>query len=216
MFCPDCKIWLNGHLQWEDHKRGMKHSLNTRPVLIAADAEARAAKARRLCQEWVGFQRGPEEEAEARDEEASRHRAELEVTRMRAQGVAVAVAAAQQDFAVVVAMKQLGLADEEEVQEARARVARTESRQQRMIDQAVAVSTAAGQRSVDEAVAEVRRLEVAPVRQWLQAALAERDMWRQTAEDTAKAEEGARRLRGRLGARAAAAAQAVAGPIAVD
>ena len=96
-------------------------------------------------------------------------------------------------------------------------VARTGSRQQRMIDQAVAVSTAAGQRSVDEAVAEVRRLEVAPVRQWLQAALAERDMWRQTAEDTAKAEEGARRLRGRLGASPAAArALPAAGPIVLD
>ena len=193
------------------------HRQNTHPVVTKADAEARVAKARRLCQEWVGFGRGPEEPAEARDEEASRFRAELEVTRMRAQGVAVAVAAAQQDFAVVVAMKRLGLADEEAVREARAQVARAESRQQRMIDQAVAVSTAAGQRSVDEAVAEVRRLEVAPVRQWLQRALAERDMWRQTAEDTAKAEEEARRLRGRLGARAAAArALAAAGPIVVD
>ena len=129
---------------------------------------------------------------------------------MRAQAVAVAVAAAQQDFAVVVAMKQLGLADEEEVQEARARVARMEPRKQRMIDQVVALSTAASQRSVDEAVAEVRRLEVAPVRQQLERALA-------AAKDNAKAAEEAPRRRGRLGARAAAArALAAAGPIVVD
>ena len=211
MFCPECWLMLNGQLQWEDHLRSPMHRQNTHPVVTKADAEARVAKARRLCQEWVGFGRGPEEPAEARDEEASRFRAELEVTRMRAQGVAVAVAAAQQDFAVAVAMKRLGLADEEAVREARARVARAESRQQRMIDQAVAVSTAAAQRSVDEAVAEIRRREVAPARHWLERALVERKAWRRKAKDSVKAAAEARWAAAGARAQAAAALKAAAG-----
>ena len=71
LFCPDCEMYLNGYGQWEDHIRAMKHRVNQRPLLTVADAEARAAKTRRLWAEW--------EERRQEEETQSRLRAELEV-----------------------------------------------------------------------------------------------------------------------------------------
>ena len=41
VFCADCQMYLNGQAQWEDHKIGKKHRLNTR----AARRRERAAAA---------------------------------------------------------------------------------------------------------------------------------------------------------------------------
>ena len=97
--------------------------------------------------------------------------------------MAVAVSAAQNDFAVAVALKQHGLADEEAVQEARARVVWAESRQLRQQQQELALaaaSTAVAQRSFKTA------LETALVER--ERALVERRAWRrQPAKENAKA-----------------------------
>ena len=183
MFCPDCEIYMNGIGQWRDHIRSYKHRVNQQPLLTVADAEARAAKTWRLWADWE------KRRQEARGGGASL-RAELEVQRGRTQGVAVAVSAAQQDFAVAVALKQHGLADEEAVREARARARAAESRQQHQDDLAAA-------------------------RLWLERALVEREKalverkaWRQKAKDNAKA---AAEAQARARAATAAAAEAQAG-----
>ena len=189
--------------------------MNNTPVVTAAQAEARAAKAVRLWAEW-------EQEFPGEAGEESRRWLELEFQRRRAQGVAVAVAAAQSDFAVAVELKLRGLADEEAVREARARVWREESRKQQQELALAAASTAVTQRLVQRVVhdarEEIRKFEVAPVRQWLQEALVERSAWRRKAKDNARAAEEARWAAAGARAQAAAALKAAAGagPIVVD
>ena len=173
---------MNGFGQWRDHLLSNKHRVNQQPLRTGADAEAWVVKTWRLWADWE------KRRQEARGGGASL-RAELEVQRGPTQGVAVTVSAAQQDFAVAVALKQHGLADEEAVQEAWARVVWAESRQllqQRQQELALAVAaTAEAQRSFETA------LEMARVER--ERALVERRAWRrQPAKENAKAAAEAR------------------------
>ena len=175
---------------------------NTLPVRTAAEAELRVLRARRQWRELVESQEGSQAE-----EGESRLRAELEVERGWAR--AVAAAAEQQGLFVAAAASWV------ETAASWAQAVRAEARQQ-ALHEFGASSTAAAQRNVDEAVAEIRRLEVAPAQQKLHLALIERRRWRQRAKDNAKAARKARRAAAGARAAAAAAKLAAAGPIVVD
>ena len=192
-------MWVNGYIQWEHHKRGLKHMKNTLPVRTAAEAELRVLRARRQWRELVESLEGSQAE-----EGESRLRAELEVERG-----AVAAAAEQQGLFVAAAASWV------ETAASWAQAVRAEARQQ-ALHEFGASSTAAAQRNVDEAVAEIRRLEVAPAQRKLHLALIERRRWRQRAKDNAKAARKARRAAAGARAAAAAAKLAAAGPIVVD
>lgn len=172
---------------------------NTLPVRTAAEAELRVLRARRQWRELVESQEGSQAE-----EGESRLRAELEVERG-----AVAAAAEQQGLFVAAAASWV------ETAASWAQAVRAEARQQ-ALHEFGASSTAAAQRNVDEAVAEIRRLEVAPAQRKLHLALIERRRWRQRAKDNAKAARKARRAAAGARAAAAAAKLAAAGPIVVD
>ena len=198
VYCPDCEMYLNGPLQWEHHKLGQKHRLNTRPLLKAADAEG-AAQARWQWRQWAESQETPEEEAEE-----SRLRAALEVERGRAQAVGAAEEERRRvleaEHTAAVALAQQGLAEEEVERSIRW----VEHEEEALLQHA--------HWAVNSAVASLRqRAEAAEQRcAW---ALAERKAWRQKAKDLVKAANEAGRAAAGGRAPAAAAAVAVAGPI---
>ena len=201
-------MYLNGLRQWEAHKLGRKHRLNTRPLLTAADAEG-AAQARWQWRQWAESQETPEE-----GEEESRLRADLEAERGRAQAVDAAEEerrrSLEAEHTAAVALAQQGLAEEEV------------ERSIRWVEHEEEALVQMAHLAVESEVASVRRWEVAPARQraeaaeqWFAWALAERKAWRQKAKGFVKAANEARWAA--AGARAAAAAAlAAAGPIVVD
>ena len=57
-YCPDCEMWLNGPIQWEDHKIGKKHKKNVKkggPSKTPASSKAKAkAEAKQPPEEAAG------------------------------------------------------------------------------------------------------------------------------------------------------------------
>ena len=37
IYCEDCEMWLNGQLQWEDHKVGKKHKKNSKKTPVVCE-----------------------------------------------------------------------------------------------------------------------------------------------------------------------------------
>ena len=37
IYCEDCEMWLNGPLQWEDHKIGKKHKKNSKKTPVVCE-----------------------------------------------------------------------------------------------------------------------------------------------------------------------------------
>ena len=53
VYCDDCEMWLNGPIQWEDHKIGKKHKKNTKKNTTASSRGAVSAKASSVAERTV-------------------------------------------------------------------------------------------------------------------------------------------------------------------
>ena len=226
VFCPDCEMYLNGKTQWQRHKIGQKHRLNT----------TEKAAARLPWQPWLD----EEEEVAAEDGEARR-----QVEAQRVLGVVVDDLAEERRRAVlmlaVAVEARRAWADldaeandlherwQQEVQyrarlveamlyseriavgrerqraeEAEAKAARLRVERRWWRRKAAAAAAATTQRAVDAAVASIRRHEVSPERRRADTAEA-KARWLRVALEEREAWRGkARKLR------------AWAGPIVLD